>query len=52
MSEIIYLKDIISNKTNTKKKIKKNVSRPRLKPPKYEKMLKASLIEKEKPIRQ
>jgi hypothetical protein len=52
MSEIIYLKDIISNKINTKKKIKKNVRSSKLKPMKYKKPMKAYLIEKEKPIRQ
>ncbi|MDR2794308.1 MAG: hypothetical protein LBB12_00850 [Holosporaceae bacterium] len=47
MSEIIYLKDILL--ATAKKKDKKSKSgRPKLKPFKYDKKLKSSLVEKNK----
>ncbi|MDR0753306.1 MAG: hypothetical protein LBE95_01415 [Holosporaceae bacterium] len=49
MSEIIYLKDLLLTKAATKKERKKNASpRAKLKPFKYEKVIKSFLIEKEK----
>ncbi|MDR1982212.1 MAG: hypothetical protein LBQ08_00205 [Holosporaceae bacterium] len=48
MSEIIYLKDILLAKAVVKKEKKTTASRPKLKPFKYEKIMKSFLIEKEK----
>ncbi|MDR2107520.1 MAG: hypothetical protein LBO73_03300 [Holosporaceae bacterium] len=48
MSEIIYLKDILLAKSSTKKKKRTTVGRPKLKPFKYERIMKSFLIEKEK----
>ncbi len=48
MAEIIYLKDVLFIKPNTSKKDKRSTGRPRLKPMKSGKMLKASLIERKK----
>jgi hypothetical protein len=48
MSEIIYLKDILLAKIAAKKEKKTTVRRPRLKPFKYEKIIKSFLVEKEK----
>ena len=47
MSEIIYLKDIMQAKATTKKE-KESAVRTKLKPFKYEKIMKSSLVEKRK----
>jgi hypothetical protein len=47
MSEIIYLKDILLAKAASRKE-KKNAARTKLKPFKYEKVMKSFLIEKKK----
>jgi hypothetical protein len=47
MSEIIYLKDILRAKVTTNTE-KKHEQRPRMKTCKCEKIIKSSLIEKEK----
>jgi hypothetical protein len=48
MSEIIYLKDILLAKISAKKKKKSTVGRPKLKPFKYERVMKSSLVERTK----
>ncbi|MDR2724292.1 MAG: hypothetical protein LBB25_03780 [Holosporaceae bacterium] len=48
MSEIIYLRDILLAKAVAKKEKKNSVNRARLKPFKYEKIIKSFLIEKTK----
>jgi hypothetical protein len=48
MSEIIYLKDILLAEATAKKEKKTVVTRAKLKPFKYEKTIKSSLIEKRK----
>ncbi|MDR2645816.1 MAG: hypothetical protein LBC04_01385 [Holosporaceae bacterium] len=48
MSEIIYLKDILLAEAVTKKEKKNAATRAKLKPFKYEKTIKSSLIEKRK----
>jgi hypothetical protein len=48
MSEIIYLKDLLQRKSNTKKADKAVGGRPKLKPFKYEKVMKSSLVERRK----
>jgi hypothetical protein len=48
MSEIIYLKDILLAKAAVKKEKKTTARRPKLKPFKYEKVMKSFLVEKGK----
>jgi hypothetical protein len=48
MSEIIYLKDILPRKSRQKKIGKTVGGRPKLKPFKYEKIMKSSLMERRK----
>jgi hypothetical protein len=48
MSEIIYLKDILLAKVCAKKRKKAAPGRPKLRPFKYEKSMKSSLVERKK----
>ncbi|MDR2067750.1 MAG: hypothetical protein LBP41_02050 [Holosporaceae bacterium] len=48
MSEIIYLKDVLLAKICAKKGRRTTTGRPKLKPFKYEKPMKSSLVERKK----
>ncbi|MDR1560850.1 MAG: hypothetical protein LBS23_00645 [Holosporaceae bacterium] len=48
MSEIIYLKDVLLAKTDKNKEKKTAIGRPKLKPFKYDRTMKSSLVERKK----